>query len=139
MLIPLWPLTALATVVVLGPVERFAHPKKVASYVGLIPSEYTSGGRQHFGPLTKQGSRLLRFLLVEAAQSVRRRDAELKQDYKRRACRHGWAKAQVAVARKLLIRLFILLRDGIDYAEFVRRGSHAGLPGLRLVSPGPSF
>lgn len=127
------PLTALATVVVLGPVERFASGKKVASYVGLIPSEHTSGGRQHFGHLTKQGSRLLRFLLVEAAQSVRRLDAELKQDYKRLAFRHGWAKAQVAVARKLLIRLFILLRDGIDYAEFVRRGSHAGLPGLRLV------
>jgi hypothetical protein len=59
----------------------------------------------------------------------------LKQDYKRLAFRHGWAKARVAVARQLVIRLFILLRDQIDYAEFVRRGSHAGRPGPRVVQP----
>jgi transposase len=123
------PLTALATVVVLGPVERFAHGRKVASYLGLIPSEHSSGGRQHFGHLTKQGNRLLRFLLVEAAQSACRWDPELKQDYKRLAFRHGWAKARVAVARKLAIRLYIRLRDEIDYDEFVRRGKHAGMPG----------
>ena len=126
-------LTALATVVVLGPVQRFASGRKVASYLGLIPSEHSSGGRQHFGHLTKQGNRLLRFLLVEAAQSACRYDPELKQDYKRLAFRHGWAKARVAVARKLAIRLYIMLRDQIDYAEFVRRGSHAGRPGVARV------
>ena len=127
------PLTALATVVTLGPVKRFSDGRKVASYLGLIPSEHSSGGRQHFGHLTKQGNRLLRFLLVEAAQSACRWDPELKQDYKRLAFRHGWAKARVAVARKLAIRLFILLRDEIDYNEFVRRGLHAGMPGVALV------
>ena len=45
------------------------------------------------------------------------------------AFRKGAASAKVAVARKLLIRLYIMLRDGIDYAEFVRRGSHAGMLG----------
>jgi transposase len=127
------PLTALAAVAVLGPIERFANGKKVASYLGLIPSEYSSGGRQHFGHLTKQGSRLLRFLLVEAAQTACRYDPELKQDYRRLAFRHGWAKARAAVARKLAIRLYILRRDQIDYAEFVRRGSPAGMPGTPLV------
>jgi transposase len=126
-------LTALATVVVLGSVERFANGRKVASYLGLIPSEHSSGGRQHCGHLTKQSNRLLRFLLVEAAQSARRYDPELKQDYKRLAFRHGWAKARVAVARKLAIRLYIMLRDQIDYTEFVRRGSYAGRPGVALV------
>lgn len=127
------PLTALAAVAVLGPIERFPSGKKVASYLGLIPSEYSSGGRQHFGHLTKQGNRLLRFLLIEAAQTACRYDAELKQDYRRLAFRHGWAKARAAVARKLAIRIYILRRDQIDYAEFVRRGSPAGMPGLRLV------
>jgi transposase len=126
-------LTALATVVVLGPVERFANGRKVASYGGMIPSEHSSGGRQRFGPLTKQGNRLLRFLLVEAAQSACRWDPEFKQDYKRVAFRHGWARARVMVARKLAIRLYIMLRDQIDYAEFVRRGSSAGMPGVALV------
>ncbi len=127
------PLTALATVVVLGPVERFASGRKVASYLGLIPSEESSGGRQRFGHLSKQGNRFLRFWLIEAAQSACRYDAELKQDYKRLAFRHGWAKARVAVARKLAIRLYILLRDQIDYTEFVRRGLSAGRPEVALV------
>lgn len=127
------PLTALATVVVLGPVERFANGRKVASYLGLIPSEDSSGGRQRFGHLSKQGNRYLRFLLVEAAQSACRYEAELKQDYKRLAFRHGWAKARVAIARKLAIRLYIMLRDQIDYTEFVRRGSSAGMPEVALV------
>lgn len=123
----------LLTVVVLGPVEGFANGRKVISYLGLIPSEHSSGGRQHFGRLTKQGNCLLRSLLVEAAQSACRYDPELKRDYKRLACRHGWARARGAMARKLAIRLYIMLRDQIDYAEFVRRAFHAGMSGLRLV------
>jgi transposase len=121
------PLTALGTVLVLGPVERFPDARHVTSYVGLIPQEESSGGRQRFGHLTKQGNRLLRFLLVEAAQAASRCDPGLRRVYRRLAFRKGAAVAKVAVARKLLIRLYIMLRDQIDYAEFCRRGgSHAG-------------
>lgn len=60
-------LTVLAAVVVLGPAERFANGRKVASYVGPIPSEHSSSGKQRLGRLSKQGNHLLRFLLVEAA------------------------------------------------------------------------
>jgi transposase len=123
------PLTALGTVLVLGPVERFPDARHVTSYVGLIPQEESSGSRQRFGHLTKQGNRLLRFLLVEAAQTASRLDPALKRVYRRLAFRKGHALAKVAVARKLLIRLYIMLRDEIDYAEFVRRGSHAGMLG----------
>ena len=123
------PLTALGTVLVLGPVERFPDARHVTSYVGLIPQEESSGSRQRFGHLTKQGNRLLRFLLVEAAQSASRLDPALKRVYRRLAFRKGHALAKVAVARKLLIRLYIMLRDQIDYAEFCRRGSHAGMLG----------
>ena len=123
------PLTALGTVLVLGPVERFPDARHVTSYVGLIPQEESSGSRQRFGHLTKQGNRLLRFLLVEAAQSASRCDPVLRRVYRRLAFRKGAASAKVAVARKLVIRLYIMLRDQIDYAEFVRRGSHAGMLG----------
>jgi len=123
------PLTALGTVLVLGPVERFPDVRHVTSYVGLIPQEESSGSRQHFGHLTKQGNRLLRFLLVEAAQTASRCDPGLRRVYRRLAFRKGHALAKVAVARKLLIRLYIMLRDQIDYAEFVQRGSHAGMLG----------
>jgi transposase len=121
------PLTALGTVLVLGPVERFPDAKHVTSYVGLIPEEDSSAGKQRFGHLTKQGSRLLRFLLVEAAQIATRYDAGLGRVYRRLAFRKGAPSAKVAVARKLAIRLYIMLRDQIDYAEFRRRGSHAGM------------
>jgi Transposase IS116/IS110/IS902 family len=59
-------LTALGTVLVLGPLERFPDPRHVTSYVGVIPQEESYGRRQRFGHLTKQGNRLLRFLLTEA-------------------------------------------------------------------------
>jgi len=121
------PLTALGTVLVLGPVERFPDAKHVTSYVGLIPEEDSSGGRQRFGKLTKQGNRLMRFLLVEAAQIASRFDPGLGRVYRRLAFRKGAASAKVAVARKLTIRLYIMLRDRIDYQEFCRRGSHAGM------------
>ena len=121
------PLTALGTVLILGPVERFPDAKHVTSYVGLIPEEDSSAGKQRFGHLTKQGSRLLRFLLVEAAQIATRYDAGLGRVYRRLAFRKGAPSAKVAVARKLAIRLYIMLRDQIDYAEFCRRGSHAGM------------
>ena len=71
------------------------------------------------------GSRLLRYLLVEAAQIAVRRDAGRKRFYLRLLHRRGGQQAQVAVARKLLIRGYILLRAGIDYAEFLRRGVEA--------------
>jgi len=122
-------ITALASVLVLGPVERFPDTRHVASYVGVIPEEESSAGRQRFGHLTKQGNRLLRFLLVEAGQTACRFDPSLKRVYRRLVFRKGTAIAKVAVARKLLIRLYIMLRDKIDYEEFCRRGSHAGMLG----------
>ena len=119
--------TALATVLVLGPVERFPDTRHLTSYLGLIPQEESSGPRQRFGHLTKQGNRLLRFLLVEAAGIASRYDPGLRRMYRRLAFRKGAAIAKVAVARKLAIRLYIMLRDQIDYPEFCRRGSHAGM------------
>jgi transposase len=119
--------TALATVLVLGPVERFPDDRHLTSYLGLIPAEESSGGRQRFGHLTKPGNRLLRWLLVEAVGIASRYDPALQRMYRRLAFRKGAAVAKVAIARKLAIRLYIMLRDRIDYQEFCRRGSHAGM------------
>jgi transposase len=123
-------LTSLALVHSLEPVTRFQGSRKVAAYAGLEPMEYSSGDKQRFGSISKSGSRLLRYLLVEAAQITIRRDEELKRFYLRLLHRRGAQKAKVAVARKLLIRGFILLRDGIVYAEFLNRGVEARLARL---------
>ena len=116
------PVTALATEVFLGDPKRFADAKALASYVGIIPREYSSGGQQRLGGITKQGSPLLRFLWGEAGAHAVRRDPELKRFYRRKLVQKGLGKARVAVARKLGIRLWIMLRDEIDYLEFCRRG-----------------
>lgn len=114
------PVTALAMVLTLGPAERFHSPKQVASYFGLIPSEYSSGGRQQLGRISKQGSSFMRFLLVEAGQSAARYDAELGRFYRRLAARKHRALAKVAVARKLAMRLYLMLREDWTYAQLCR-------------------
>jgi transposase len=68
------PVTALATDVFLGDPGRFADGKAVASHVGMIPREYSSGGRQRLGGLSKPGNPLLRFPWCEAAIPAVRRD-----------------------------------------------------------------
>jgi transposase len=129
------PVTALATEVFLGDPSRFANSKKVASYIGMIPCEHTSGKRQRLGKLTKEGNSLLRYLWTEATIHAVRKDSELKRFYRRKLIQKGMGKARIAAARKLGIRLWIMLRDQIDYNEFCRRGqqrqcgeAHAGMP-----------
>jgi transposase len=118
-------LTSLCLVQTLGEVSRFATTRKVVAYAGLEPMEHSSAETKRYGAISKAGSRLLRFLLGEAAQVAVRRDDELCAFYKRLVQRRGKAKAVVAVARKLLVRCFIMLRDEIDYSEFLRRGVEA--------------
>ena len=92
----------------------------MGSYFGLIPSEHSSGGRQQLGRISKQGSSFLRFLLVEAGQSAARYDAELGRFYRRLAVRKHRALAKVAVARKLAMRLYLMLREDWNYAQLCR-------------------
>jgi transposase len=68
------PITALAYVLIIGSPERFGCGKQIGSYLGLIPCEDSSAGRQRLGHISKQGNTLLRFLLVEAAQAAVRGD-----------------------------------------------------------------
>ena len=138
------PITALATEVFLGDAQRFADGKAVASYIGMIPSEHSSGGRQRFGRISKQGNSLLRFLWGEAVIHAVRRDPELRRFYRRKLVQKGMGKARVAAARKLGIRLWVMLRDEIDYAEFCRRGhqrrqsSGAACAGMLHGDSGPN-
>lgn len=124
-------LTALAVVHTLEPVSRFRRARQVAAYCGLDPAEHSSGDAQRWGHISKQGNRMLRFLLVEAAQrAVRDRDG-LGRFYQRLLARKNSAVALTAAARKLALRLYCMLRDQIDYAEFRRRGREVGVPALK--------
>ena len=120
------PVTALAFVLTLGEPWRFASSKQVASYLGLIPAEDSSGGKPRLGHLTKQGNALLRGLLVEAAHIAAEKEPELKRCYRRLAMKKNRSIAAVAVARKLAVRLWWMWRRGWDYDTMCASGSHAG-------------
>lgn len=110
------PVVGLAFVLTIGPPARFPRGKQVASYLGLIPREHSSGGKQRLGAISKQGNTLLRSLLVEAAQTAARFDAQLRRDYRRLAARRHTALAKVMVARKLAVRLYWMLREHKPYS-----------------------
>jgi transposase len=105
------PIVSLAFVLTLGTAQRFPRGKQVASYLGLNPSEHSSGGTQRFGHISKQGNRMMRWLLVEAAWMAVRKDPELQRVYQRLAFRRGRKIAAVAVARKLAVKLYWRLRE----------------------------
>jgi transposase len=115
------PILALATVLTLGAVERFRNGKHVSSYVGLIPREASSGSRRWLGAISKQGNSFMRFLLVQAGIMAAQKDAELGRFYKRLAHKKHHGVAKVAVARKLLVRLYWMLRTNTEYPELVVR------------------
>jgi transposase len=119
-------LTALAFVLIIGTPERFKCGKQIGSYVGLIPEEDSSAGHQRLGHITKQGSSLLRFLLVEAAQAAARCDADWRRRYVRLAVRRQRNIAKVGMARRLAVRLYWMWRNGWEYAQWVKFSSHAG-------------
>jgi transposase len=110
------PVVGLAYVLTIGPAERFPRGKQVASYLGLIPREKSSGGRQRLGSISKQGNTMMRTLLVEAAQNAVRGDEQLRRDYRRLAERKHTALAKVMVARKLAVRLYWMLREKRPYS-----------------------
>ena len=121
------PVTSLAFVLTIGPVRRFERSKQVVSYLGLNPREHSSGGRQRLGAISKQGNPMMRSLLVEAGHTAARLDAELRQDYQRLKLRRGSGVAKVAMARKLAVRMYWMLRNQASYAQLVRmQGSPRG-------------
>jgi transposase len=124
-------LTALAFVLIIGRAERFQCGKQIASYLGLVPSEESSGERRRLGHITKQGNSLLRFLLVEAAQVTVRSDQQWRNQYFHLAMRRGRKIAKVAMARRLAVRLYWMWRKGWDYEQMTKFSSHAGQPGHR--------
>ena len=125
------PLTALAFVLIIGNPDRFRCGKQIASYLGLVPLEDSSGNRRRLGHITKQGNSLLRFLLVEAAQVTARSLPEWRSQYVHITMRRGRKIAKVAMARRLAVRLYWMMRKEWDYEQLKKFGSHTGQPGHR--------
>jgi len=119
-------LTALAFVLIIGNAERFECGKQIAAYLGLVPEENSSGESRRLGHISKQGSGLMRFFLVEAAQVTARSDAEWRRKFSHLAIRRGRKIAKVAMARRLAVRMYWMWRRQWDYEQWKEFGPHAG-------------
>jgi transposase len=122
------PVTAVAFVLTVRDVTSFAGSKQLTSYLGLVPSEHSPGGKRSLGAITKQGNCLLRKLLVEAAQTRVRKDEGFRKEYQRRCHHRPKAVAKVAAARKLAVRLYWMVRSNVGYPEIVHIESNPRVP-----------
>jgi transposase len=120
------PVVSLAYVLTLGDWQRFPRGKQVGSYLGLIPAEESSGQRRRLGHVSKQGNSMVRWLLVQAAMSAQRHDASWHRQYVRLSMSKHHGVAKLAIAHKLAVRMYWMLRSGQNYEQVKERGSHAG-------------
>ncbi len=95
----------------IGDIGRFRSSSKLCSYAGLVPSTQASGGKVWHGRLTKQGSKWLRWAVVEAVKPAICSNGELRSYYERIRYKKGPKAARVATARRLLAIVYRVLRD----------------------------
>lgn len=108
-------ITAFVLASEIGDPNRFPSGKKMAAYLGLVPSLYQSGNTKRLGSITKLGSPYARWVLVQAAHRLVRKDINTKLFYQTLSLRRGKKKAIVAVARKLTELSWRLLVDNRKY------------------------
>lgn len=120
------PVTAVAVSSWVGDIQRFSNAKKLVSYFGLAPRVRQSAERERHGHITKEGNRMVRSFLLQAALSaIRHGGGPARRHYLGVLRRRGKPIARIAAANKLLGVMFRMMKEGIDYQEFLRRGGSA--------------
>jgi transposase len=110
-------ITTVAFLAQVGEISRFQTPGQLVGYLGLDPRVRQSGaGPARLGRISKEGSTLVRHVLVEAAHTAIRSPGPLRAFYERVRARRGHGVAIVAVARKMCVLFWHLLTRGEDYA-----------------------
>jgi transposase len=103
----------------IGDIGRFGDKQALCSYAGLVPRVRESAGRAARGGITRQGSPWLRWIMVEAAQVAARTSPAARRYFLRLRRKKHPHVARVALARKLLVAVYALLRDGVAFEESV--------------------
>jgi len=93
----------------IGDVKRFSSDEKLVSWIGLAPQVHQSGETSWTGHITRKGSKRARWILGQCAQSARQHDPRMREFYERIEHKHGPSKAIVAVARKMLAIMYVML------------------------------
>jgi len=104
--------TAMLIIAEIGDVRRFPTARHLCAWAGLTPTVRSSDGKARLGHISRQGSSILRWAVVEAAQHVPTRGGPLREQFERIAKRRGRRVARVAVARQILTLCYYGLRDG---------------------------
>jgi transposase len=115
------PYSALLLLAELGPITRFGSAHAVASYAGLVPSTRSSGGKTAHGTVGAAGSHWLKWILIEAVQTLKRRPGPVRAHYERLFRAKGKPKATVAAARKLCTYVYWMLVKGWSYEEWLQQ------------------
>jgi len=113
-------ITALTILSEIGDINRFPDPRHLHSYAGLVPRVFASGENSKYGRITKEGSKFLRYVMIETAHHqllLKRKYVGLKWYYQRLANRKNNQTAAVATARKLLTVVFKVLKEKRPYEE----------------------
>jgi len=132
-------ITATAFLAQVGDVTRFRDPNRLVSYLGLDPRVRQSGeSAAHTGRISKEGSALVRHVLVEAAHTAIRSPGPLRAFFERVRARRGHAVAIVAVARKMAVLFWYLLTTGQDYAYSMPTATAKKLRGVELKAGAPA-
>ena len=127
---------ALALIAVLGGPDRFADGDHAAAYLGLVPSTHQSGEHCYHGPITKQGNRRARWLLIQAAQHVAAHPGPLGVFFRRLAKKKNRNVAVVATARKLVVIAWHMLQANEPYRYAQPAATEAKLARLRVKATG---
>jgi transposase len=109
--------SGLLIAVEIGDIKRFPNAGKLCSYAGLVPTLHASGGKVRLGSITKQGSKWLRWILVECSLHAIMKSAHYQNLYHRVAQKHGKGTARVAVARSMLRAIYVMLKFKRNYRE----------------------
>ena len=120
----------------LGDISRFRTADHAASYLGLVPSTRQSADRSYHGPITKHGSGHARWMLVQAAQHVASHPGPLGHFFRRLAKKKNRNVAVVAVARKLVVIAWHMLRNNEPYRYAQPLPTQTKLAALRVAATG---
>jgi transposase len=101
----------------IGTIDRFPDGEKLCSYAGLVPSVSSSGAHKRYGSITKEGSRWLRWIMVESVRIHLKYDTGITRAYHAIAERKGSGIAKVAAARRLLMCCYAVLRNHEPYHD----------------------
>ena len=129
--------SALVILAEIGEINRFPSPKKLVRYAGLCPGLHQSGETCYHKPLTHDGDRYLRWVLIEAAHHAVRHPGPLKDFYSSLAKTKGSQKAIAAVARKMLTGIYFVLKNNNTFNPVRRKQYHNRIANLDKPATGP--